>query len=341
MFVELTHQEANRRHPKEYRDLIEQKRNSKAAGAQQEFEKFKIGYDIAVRIAVRVEGHSLGGMLAQLGQPRQEKTISEKLADYRKNASVCLTANYKTFRLDVKLDPVPEQLVIEEGKRLAEEELKQKQESERFNALTPEQQQAETEEILNELRKDPGFKELRIPVAKVPQKINTDLIKKYLALHFAKEPDTWKRVSKKKVGDYAVRVFTCTQKSSFLTNSLMVVVVSTEKGIIAHDHCNENNAEDIGNKIIKGYEKELSKHKAANKEVGLDMKDLPAHLSCPRCGTMSNLQGGLDEEQLGVIRISLEDPDMINKTQNDVAKYVCENEHAFYVPFDREKKEGA
>ena len=110
------------------------------------------------------------------------------------------------------------------------------------------------------------------------------------------------RISKKKIGDkYFARVFECTQQSSFLTSKLMVVVITTEKDIISHEHCNKENADEIANKIVEAYEKEVSKHQAANKAVGLAMKDLPANLACPTCGAVASLPGGLDEEQLGVI----------------------------------------
>jgi hypothetical protein len=147
MYYPLTHKQAETLHPVAYGELRKKKNASKAKSAKNDLTNFKLGYEVAVMI----QGGRLSDLISGRIQPR-EKTIEEKLADYRKNAHVSLKANFKSLCLYVSLDEVPQSLIEEQRDLYEKEEIERK----RFDALSPEDKDKELQRCLSQLA-GPGF----------------------------------------------------------------------------------------------------------------------------------------------------------------------------------------
>lgn len=112
--------------------------------------------------AQRVQGMSFGQVLESIHKPKPpEPSVDQKVKDVEKTLAVCLCGGYKRKHKSVKVS-VP-QFVLDCYRKGYE---KDKAEQKRCDALTPEQREAEIQEDLKELSKDPGFMMFSIPVSR-------------------------------------------------------------------------------------------------------------------------------------------------------------------------------
>jgi hypothetical protein len=133
----------------EYVNLKSQFSNVKSKSFQgKKFKDLSLYYDMFVV----VQGCSFADMLAGPRCSHHEPTVEERVQELRKNARVYLVASTGNLRWDVPLKDLPKSI---EDKYRGQYE-KDEAERRRFEALSPEDKEAETTELLRQLA-GPGF----------------------------------------------------------------------------------------------------------------------------------------------------------------------------------------
>lgn len=159
MKINITEGTVKKDFPNIYKEFREKKKKSKAKGSHVPLSEFEFSFEIAEKI----QGCSLNDVLSGkvLKDKREEMTVEERLRKQLKNVFVQIQASYGRYQLRSEvLEEIPEQ--VEDGYRKSIQE--QEEERKRVEALTPEERDKETQVLLRELRKYPGFLEMHIPI---------------------------------------------------------------------------------------------------------------------------------------------------------------------------------
>ena len=161
MKISITEETVKKDFPDIYKKFQERKEKSKAKGSFIPFDKFEFSFEIAERI----QCHTLGDIFSGKALKDQKKeinlTIDEQLQKRLKNLSVWISASCGQYCLGSDtLKEIPEQVKDQYRKSIQEQEDERK----RVEALTPEERNEETQRLLKELRKDPDFFEMHIPM---------------------------------------------------------------------------------------------------------------------------------------------------------------------------------
>lgn len=160
MKINVTEKTIKNDFPDIYKEFQEKKEKSKAKGALVSLDKFKFSFEVAERIQSYNFSDILSGKVLK-DQKKAEKTVEEQLQNRLKNVSVWVSASSGRYLLNSEtLKEIPKQ--IEDNYRRMIQ--KQEDEKKRIESLTPEERDEETAAALKELRKDPGFFEMHIPM---------------------------------------------------------------------------------------------------------------------------------------------------------------------------------
>ena len=138
--TEISYQTAISRHPNEISQVIKQISNSKSKDKDTPLSAFKFQYDCVV----------LCGNRQNRTNP---STIEEKILQKIQNTRCVLMAKFKRLIIYVKISEIPPEIID----KITENETRSHNELLRFNALSPEEKQEETNAALTELLKMPGF----------------------------------------------------------------------------------------------------------------------------------------------------------------------------------------
>lgn len=169
MEIKITYQELKANHP----DLVETLVNKIRSTNSKEKDKPEKDYEWFYSYGVVVRGMSFGEMLNQLPEKKEENGIDESIAKKLKSVmglSVVVAAGrtkrYVALNYD-DIDKMPK-LFIDKFSEMHKKNIEEdKKEQERFNKLTPEEQNRETQETINELNSMGGFIGLNVNAGEI------------------------------------------------------------------------------------------------------------------------------------------------------------------------------
>lgn len=151
----ISYEEAFARHPKEVEQIILKLRRGKSKARLLPAQELQWSYECCVRI----DGSgSLADLLAGNIPKKKELSLEDQVQDEVSRTGTMLMANHGRWRNSEPV-PNPPEVAIRVRERLETDA----RERARFNALTPEQQDQERNELLRELSKSPGFMCVSIP----------------------------------------------------------------------------------------------------------------------------------------------------------------------------------
>lgn len=157
-WLEIGYKTAKKRYPKEVEEVTKKVRAGKSKHRNSDPNLWAWGFSWGVRIEGAIGGGDFMKMITgEMEFPKAEepKTADEEVADYARRAMVRLAAkvNGKAETGSTKQIEFPDEI----GEMLRKDFKKQAAEKARFDALTPEEQQRETNGILRQLGRSPGF----------------------------------------------------------------------------------------------------------------------------------------------------------------------------------------
>ena len=169
MEIKITYQELKDNHP----DLVDTLVTKIRSTNSKEKDKPEKDYEWFYSYGVVVRGMSFGDMLNQLPEKKEENGIDESMAKKLKavmGLSVVVAAGrtkrYVALNYD-DIDKMPK-LFIEKLSEMHKKNIEEdKKEQERFNKLTPEEQNRETQETINELNGMGGFIGLNVNAGEI------------------------------------------------------------------------------------------------------------------------------------------------------------------------------
>ncbi len=169
MEIKITYQELKDNHP----DLVDTLVTKIRSTNSKEKDKPEKDYEWFYSYGVVVRGMSFGDMLNQLPEKKEENGIDESMAKKLKavmGLSVVVAAGrtkrYVALNYD-DIDKMPK-LFIEKFSEMHKKNIEEdKKEQERFNKLTPEEQNRETQETINELNGMGGFIGLNVNAGEI------------------------------------------------------------------------------------------------------------------------------------------------------------------------------
>lgn len=164
MFRIVAFEEIKNRYPQHVKEVIAKIRKSRGKHKNDAPETFKWGFTFSVRIEGGIMGTDFMQMIAGAKPfPKEKEFKSEDsyVADFARRAMVFVgaTKNTKTIWASQEKIELPRE-IEEDVRKQRQEELAEKA---RITALTPEERDRETNEALRQLRRSPGFVEMRIP----------------------------------------------------------------------------------------------------------------------------------------------------------------------------------
>jgi hypothetical protein len=160
MELQTTYKEVSELYPETIKHLEKEKMRSKAKNAKEPLSKFKFVYDWCVRIQASSLADIMSGKAHAEAGERRKMTLQQRVDDKMSRISVTVRVALGHTRYCSELKSVPP-AIIEQCRRDFEEQIA---EEKRIDSLTPEQREAETQAILEELRKNPGFTEIQVPI---------------------------------------------------------------------------------------------------------------------------------------------------------------------------------
>ena len=161
MKINITKEIVKKDFPDIYKEFQEKKKKSKAKSSSVSLDKFEFSFGIAEKIQGDTLNEVFSGKTLKDKKKEIERTVKEHLQERLKNVFVWIEASSGRYQLiSDTLKEIPEQVGDQYRKSIQEQENEKK----RVEALTPEKRNEETEKLLNELRKDPGFFEMHIPM---------------------------------------------------------------------------------------------------------------------------------------------------------------------------------
>jgi len=161
MRINVTEETIKNDFPDTYKEFQEKKKKSKAKGALVPLNKFKFSFEVTERIQGCNFSDILSGKALKDQKKEVERTVEERLQERLKNVFVYIKASFgQYYSLSSALKEIPKQIENNYKSMLQEQENEKK----RVESLTPEERSKETERLLKELRKNPGFFEMHIPM---------------------------------------------------------------------------------------------------------------------------------------------------------------------------------
>ncbi len=157
MKTTITYQLALERHPDHVANVLAQLQNGKSKEKGTAPESFEWSY----LTAERIEGDcSFQGMINRIKNPPPPPTLQQRIQNRLKNITTYLHAKKGHWQgyCEQPLETLPPEVI----QQVTDTETKAEANHLYFESLTPAQRQAETEEILKELRKDKGLMEIRL-----------------------------------------------------------------------------------------------------------------------------------------------------------------------------------
>jgi hypothetical protein len=150
MRLAITYQSALERYPKQVAEILAKLQSGKSREKGAKPEELDWHFDWCVRIT---GAYTFNEMIENIGKKEEPKSIDEQVKEYEQNCSVCLTATKGRWVGYSSLIPVPPEIL--ESCRKGHEQ--QEADKKRFDALTPEQKNAEVNGLLKQLGRSKGF----------------------------------------------------------------------------------------------------------------------------------------------------------------------------------------
>lgn len=157
-FLEIPYEEALRNHPEAVLEALTSVRKGKSKHRNDPPETFTWGYFwcVVIENGVGSLADVLSGKAALKRVQEEALSIDEQVLDYARRCHVSLQLEKsRAYGRSERLE-TPKSF-LDDYRRGLEEKAR---EQARIAALSPEERQRETEEILQQLRKDPGFMEI-------------------------------------------------------------------------------------------------------------------------------------------------------------------------------------
>ena len=172
MWLEINYKTAQKRYPKEVQEIIEKVRTSRSKNKNVSPELWAWGFSWCVRIEGMIGGNDFAQMIAGLKEfpkEKEPKSADEEVKDYARRAIVHLAGKISRAEWS-STDPVkfPDEI----AQMIRKDFEKQQAEQARVDALSPEERDRETNEILRQLSGSPGFVALGVgPAHPMPRAI--------------------------------------------------------------------------------------------------------------------------------------------------------------------------
>jgi hypothetical protein len=157
MWLEIDYKTAKKRYPKEVAEVIKKVRAGKSKHRNSDPNLWAWGFSWCVMIEGGISGHDFAKMIAgekPFPEAEKEKPIEAEVKDYARRATVHLSAKIgKTQWGSPDSIKFPEEI----AEMIRKDRKERNAEKARFNALSPEEQDRETNELLRQASRSPGF----------------------------------------------------------------------------------------------------------------------------------------------------------------------------------------
>jgi hypothetical protein len=157
MWLEIDYKTAKKRYPKEVEDVTKKVRAGKSKHRNSDPNLWAWGFSWCVQIEGAIGGQDFLKMITgekEFPKDEEPETADEEVADYARRAMVHLAAKIgKTQWGSTKQIEFPNEI----GNRIRTQFEKDKAEQARVDALSPEERERETNDILRQLSRSPGF----------------------------------------------------------------------------------------------------------------------------------------------------------------------------------------
>lgn len=157
MWLEISYKTAKKRYPKEVAEVIKKVKAGKSKHRNSAPELWAWGFSWCVMIEGGINGLDLAKMIAgekEFPKREKEKPIEAEVKDYARRATVHLGAKIGKTEWG---SPEPIKFPEEISEMLRKDRKEQDAEKARFNALSPEEQNREMNELLRQASRSPGF----------------------------------------------------------------------------------------------------------------------------------------------------------------------------------------
>lgn len=156
-WLEIDYKTTKKRYPKEVEEITKKVRAGKSKHRNSDPNLWAWGFSWCVRIEGSINGSDFMKMVVgekEFPKEEEPKTANEEIKDYARRATVHLAAKIgKTEWCSEKPIKFPDEI----GKGIRDQFEKDKVEKVRIDALSPEERDRETNEILRQLSRSPGF----------------------------------------------------------------------------------------------------------------------------------------------------------------------------------------
>jgi hypothetical protein len=171
-WLEIDYKTAKKRYPNEVQEVIKKVRSGKSKNKNTDPELWAWGFSWSIQIG-GINGGDFAKMIAgQMDFPKaaEPKTADEEVADEAGRSIVYLAAKVGNARCssNTRID-YPDEI----ANQVRESIEKRNAEKARFNALSPGEQARETNDLLRQLSRSPGFVALGVP--RVTKLVGTDI----------------------------------------------------------------------------------------------------------------------------------------------------------------------
>jgi len=160
MRLETTYELAKERHPEQVEEIIATLRRSKSKQKNANPEDLNWYYDYCKAVKAHSFMEVIENARTRAQEPPSNPCVEARVASMVEGLHFRLSASRKHWIGTAQLNEgfVPPELIAQFVERAEEERAEQ----ERIDNLTPEERDAEVQELLGELRQDPGFMEFEI-----------------------------------------------------------------------------------------------------------------------------------------------------------------------------------
>lgn len=156
-WLEISYKTAKKRYPKEVDEVIKKVKSGKSKHRNSNPNLWAWGFSWCVMIEGGIRGDDFAKMIAgekEFPKPEKDKPIEAEVKDYARRATVHLAAKIGKTQWG---SPDPIEFPEEIAEMLRKDRKEQDAEKARFNALSPEEQNREMDELLRQASLSPGF----------------------------------------------------------------------------------------------------------------------------------------------------------------------------------------
>lgn len=156
-WLEIAYKTAKKRYPKEVDEVVKKVKSGKSKHRNSNPNLWAWGFSWCVMIEGAINGADFMKMIAgekEFPKSEKEKPIEAEVKDYARRATVHLGAKIGKTEWG---SPNPIKFPEEIAEMLRKDRKEQDAEKARFNALSPEEQNRETNELLRQASRSPGF----------------------------------------------------------------------------------------------------------------------------------------------------------------------------------------